>query len=336
MQRVAASDVVEKAQGRGKATGRKTVLKKPKAEDVVITHKETTNLEVNQEPCTAWQPDANDGVEVIVKREKRWSCNLSQRMLLLMDEWPIYVWTRYGHQLLARVSIQAGKLLLVSGNCDEADKMYENAWHILGMKSEPTPFALQCREQPSIPEQTKSFYPVEEAGLLYHRSHLYLLRILIRGCIMEDTMSSQWLYRAFNQSTQMPPLLRKISRLLSILHVPIECGGLRLFQKVNTCSTSEQAAYFHQVSVGAGSSQQHQAVLDSRLMSLLSDKDKGAGSMTLRVCLEEMQQALTVFPNQCWHVQVLSQRSRERGSLLCSLLYQPCRQRASLSIGTTR
>lgn len=293
VQEVAVSEVVRlaKAAPRGKAACRRSVSKLAKEvdQDLILSAAQVTQN--NDESTIIGELYSQNATGQLIVEKDKWSCVMRRVAFASMDEWIAYKWTRYCHQQLARVKMQTGKLYVELGDLDKAEDFYEHACYILGINAD----LLKLSAFPgsdSVLEPAKCNFPIEEAALLYHKSHLQLqIGDRVRG-----VLAINWLVHAFNLSTRSPPLLRKISKLLSILHVPAACGGPGLLQEADLSTMNERAAYFHQVSVGAGSRQQHLAVLDSRLMGLLSETDKGSASASLKVCLKKMQQALSVAP----------------------------------------
>ena len=293
VQEVAVSEVVTvvKAVPRGKAACKSSVSKQVKEVDQDINMKAAQVTTINEESIKSGELYSQNTTGELIAEKKNRSCVMRRVVFASMDEWIAYKWTRYCHQQLARVKMQTGKLYVELGDLDKAEEIYEHACYILGINADLLKLST-CPASDSVLEPATCNFPIEEATLLYHKSHLQLQI----GDHLRGVMAMNWLVHAFNLSTRTPPLLHKISKLLSILHVPIACGGPGLLQEVDASTMNERAAYFHQVSVGAGSRQQHLAVLDSRLMGLLSETDKGSASAALKICLGKMQQALSVAP----------------------------------------
>jgi separase len=237
----------------------------------------------------------------VPSQEDNLLCNHRLQAPSSMQSWTEYVWVKHCHQLLARLIIQTGKLEQGFGSTEKAAEMYLRAKCVLGISLEPLSATTSCSDLPqdffSSIQARKSPYPLEEAALLYHMSLLYLQRTQhsrSQGCDVGSFLPLAWLYQAFQLCSQIPPLLRKVARLLSLLHVPIVRGNFGLCRQDNMSGLKEQAAFFHQVSVGAGVQQQHLAVLDTRLAGLLSETDKALHYGSLKCCLQQMQQALSV------------------------------------------
>ncbi|CAM6035438.1 unnamed protein product [Sphagnum compactum] len=237
----------------------------------------------------------------VPSQEDNLLCNHRLQAPSSMQSWTEYVWVKHSHQLLARLIIQTGKLEQGFGSTEKAAEMYLQAKCVLGISLEPLSATTSCSDLPqdffSSIQARKSPYPLEEAALLYHMSLLYLQRMQhsrSQGCDVGNFLPLAWLYQAFQLCSQIPPLLRKVARLLSLLHVPIVRGNFGLCRHDNMSRLKEQAAFFHQVSVGAGVQQQHLAVLDTRLAGLLSETDKALHYGSLKCCLQQMQQALSV------------------------------------------
>ncbi|CAK9258732.1 unnamed protein product, partial [Sphagnum jensenii] len=237
----------------------------------------------------------------VPSQEDNLLCNHRLQAPSSMQSWTEYVWVKHCHQLLARLIIQTGKLEQGFGSTEKAAEMYLRAECVLGISLEPLSATTSCSDLPqdffSSIQARKSPYPLEEAALLYHMSLLYLQRMQhsrSQGCDVGSFLPLAWLYQAFQLCSQIPPLLRKVARLLSLLHVPIVRGNFGLCRQDNMSGLKEQAAFFHQVSVGAGVQQQHLAVLDTRLAGLLSETDKALHYGSLKCCLQQMQQALSV------------------------------------------
>jgi len=230
-------------------------------------------------------------------RKELVSCIVREASLSSMDKWTAYKWVKHCHQQLARVILQIGKVHVDVGNLDKVVEIFEHVSYLLGTQAgllnpctEYASYSFTC--------QSKSFFPLEEAALFYHKSLLQLRKIQSNssgGIHMEFVLPMNWLVHAYSLSSQAPPLLRKISGLLSILHVPIACGGLGLLHDLDSSCMRERAAFFHQVSIGAGSRQQHLAALDSKLLSLVSETEEPA-HISFMQCFSEMQKALAVAP----------------------------------------
>ena len=282
----------------GKAVRKRTLVKKCKAEDqeIILTDcpivgsklDEITPAEVNRQDST---------VKFESGRKELISCVVEKAFPASMDTWTAYMWVRHCHQILARVNVQIGKCLVEVGDLDKVVEMFEHASFLLGIQ---VGLLMPCTDYASYSfmNQSKSFFPVEEAALFYHKSLFQLQRIHSngdKGIHREHVLPMNWLVHAYSLSTQVPPLLRKISRLLTILHVPIACGGLGLLHNLDSPYMRERAAFFHQVSIGAGSRQQHLAVLDSKLLSLVSETEE-PGVFASKTCFSEMQKALAVAP----------------------------------------
>lgn len=246
---------------------------------------------------TIVEPEGHDHhANFTSNREELTSCVVRQASSESMDNWITYKWVNIFHQLLARVTVQMGKCYMEMGYPDKAVVVFQHASCLLNIQLD---LVNPCADYTSYSfmNRSKSLFPIEEAAFFYHKSLFQLQMIQSSGSAggVECVLPMNWLAHAYSLSTQAPPLLRKISRLLSILHVPITCGGLGLVHNLD-CSMRERAAFFHQVSIGAGCRQQHLSVLDSKLLSLASETQQEPTHISSRKCFEEMQNALAVAP----------------------------------------
>lgn len=283
----------------GKVVRKKTVVKKSKVDNQeIIVIDDDPVSDSKQDEITIVELDRQGFCATSTSgRKELMSCVVREAFLPSMDKWVAYKWVKHCHQQLARVIVQIGKFHVEVGDPDKVVEIFEHASYLLGIQ---TGLQNPCTDYASYSFicQRKSFFPLEEAALFYHKSLLQLRRIQSNGSEgihMEYVLPMNWLVHAYSLSTQAPPLLRKISGLLSILHVPIACGGLGLLHNLDSSCMRERAAFFHQVSIGAGSRQQHLAVLDSKFLSLVSETEEPA-HISFMQCFSEMQKALAVAP----------------------------------------
>ncbi|KAG0632141.1 hypothetical protein M758_1G307400 [Ceratodon purpureus] len=282
----------------GKIARKRTLIKKCKVEEQESVLADVSIAGSKQDGIVPAEVDTQDaGASFISCRKELMSCVVRQAFGASMDNWTACKWVKHCHQQLARVNVQIGKFHVEAGNLDKVVEMFEHASFLLGIQ---VGLLIPCTDYASYSfmDQAKSVFPIEEAALLYHKSLLQIQKLQSNGgdgIYTENVLPMNWLVHAYSLSTEVPPLLRKISRLLSILHVPIACGGLGLLHNLDSSCMRERAAFFHQVSIGAGSRQQHLAVLDSKLLSLASGTE-GPEHFALQKCFSEMQNALVVAP----------------------------------------
>jgi hypothetical protein len=289
---------VVKSVDAGKVVRKRTLIKNSKVENQESTLTDLPIVSSKEDGILSAEVDTQDsGAKFLSGRKELMSCIIRQASLASMDNWTACKWVKHCHQNLARVNVQIGKFHVEVGDFDKVVEVFEHASLLLGIQ---VGLLVPCTDYASYSfmDQRKSLFPIEEAALFYHKSLLQLQKIQSNGgdgIYTEYVLPMNWLVHAYSLSTQVPPLLRKISRLLSILHVPIACGGLGLLHNLDSSCMGERAAFFHQVSIGAGSKQQHLAVLDSKLLTLASRTD-GPEHFAVHKCFSEMQKALAVAP----------------------------------------
>ncbi|XP_057825408.2 separase isoform X2 [Cryptomeria japonica] len=191
------------------------------------------------------------------------------------------------------------RLLLQIGKCHETSREFLKAYEIMLQNSSLLFFHIDglpclcsfvngyhCQQKCSgwkIPVDILLF---ERAALLYHISWLSLQKNLpalswTQCCGSSENLRSfviGWLHHAFFICNQMPALLRKVSILLAIVHMPFALGGLFSAPEdyISNLSGSHWSAYFHQASLGTTLREEHLAVLDAKLASQNSDRSEFA------------------------------------------------------------
>ncbi|GLJ31010.1 hypothetical protein SUGI_0619970 [Cryptomeria japonica] len=210
------------------------------------------------------------------------------------------------------------RLLLQIGKCHETSGEYVKAYEIMLQNSSLLFFHIDglpclcsfvnghhCQQKcPGwrIPVDILLF---ERAALLYHISWFSLKKNLpalswTQCCSSYENLRSfvtGWLHHAFFICNQMPALLKKVSILLAIVHMPLALGGLFSVPEdyINNLSGTHWSAYFHQASLGTTLRQEHLAVLDAKLASQDSDTSEHNNS---RDVIERVQQALRLTPDK--------------------------------------
>lgn len=294
---VGVAPVVKPVNG-GKIVRKRAVVKKSKVENQDIILIDVPVVDSKQGDVIPAELDKQDfNAKLISGRKGLMSCVVRQALLTSMDKWTAYKWVKHCHQQLARVYVQIGKCHLEVGDLDKVVEMFEHSSFLLGIQ---VGLLIPCTDYASYSfmDQSRSFFAIEEAALFYQKSLLQLQKVQpngVEGIHTEHVLPMNWLVHAYSLTTEVPPLLRKISRLLSILHVPIASGGLGLLHNLDSSCMRERAAFFHQVSIGAESRQQHLAVLDSKLLSLPSETEEPE-HFALKKCLAEMEKTLAVAP----------------------------------------
>ncbi|MCO5594401.1 hypothetical protein L7F22_048431 [Adiantum nelumboides] len=230
------------------------------------------------------------------------SCRAQEKRFSLQN----WIYNRYvlcGRRLLARVFLQKGKCLIDVASPHEVHIQFfraltvlgEGDWSVLEPSCPSPPCGLEC-----LAIGASKHLGIEEGSLYYHIG-MYALRQETcnspRGgcCLFESigvSTASKWLYHAFFLCREMPLLLCKVARIIAILHVPKDLGGpfdcfFEGFQ------SSRTAPFFHQLSLGATTRQQHISTLDTRK----SEKLKIPESNDAGQSIDEMQEALRVCPS---------------------------------------
>ncbi|KAL3692477.1 hypothetical protein R1sor_006128 [Riccia sorocarpa] len=222
--------------------------------------------------------------------------------LVSAEDMPTRTWSHHVRKLLVRICLQGGKCLVHLGQLNEAVEVYRNAVSTL----------YACCSSCLSQDSTCSSAPAEEGVVLYHLSRLVLLIDQNDESLGQRTKSSRprsdkmridkletinRLYRAYNLCHQVPPILRKIAKLLAILYAVLPRGNPVLKPGLISSGLEavELAAYFHQISLGTTLRQQHLAALDSKV----SEKHLNSqppSSPPSRDCIYNMQRALRIVP----------------------------------------
>ncbi|KAH7299924.1 hypothetical protein KP509_24G035800 [Ceratopteris richardii] len=201
-----------------------------------------------------------------------------------LQKWIHNQWVQRARCLLARIFLQKGKCFI---GVAESHVVHTQFYKALGVirgcnwtfLESSCPSSL-CRVECVVSKSLKD-HKIEEGCILYHLG-IFILReqicnnLRIGCCDLECVDVSiilSWLHHAFVLCKDIPLLLQKVARILAILHVPKDMGGLfdRLL-KPNFQST-KKAAYFHQLSLGPTVRQQHISLLDARKLEIFKSSD---------------------------------------------------------------
>ncbi|KAL2635365.1 hypothetical protein R1flu_006844 [Riccia fluitans] len=275
----------------------------PPKELLVRTKTTRRSTKVKKESVTN-PADEADMLDAKLVDEGRCHTNqvMASRGIISAEDMPHHTWSHHIRKLLARVFLQRGKCLVHLGQLREAVEVYRSA--VSGLYASCSACLLD--------ELACSSAPVEEGVVLYHMSRLLLLmdqsdesvrqrrRSCRPGCEelgIHKLETINRLYRAYNLCNQVPPILRKIAKLLAVLYVALPHGNPLLKPGLISSGLEpvELAAYFHQISLGTTLRQQHLAALDSKasekhLNSQLSSRPSSSD------CIYSMQRALRIVP----------------------------------------
>lgn len=250
---------------------------------------------------------------------RRKSCLLhgssSMKKQSSLYEWLDHKWIAYSRRLIARILVAKGKCLQ---NLASAHEVHTQFYRALAALKDGDLSVLKSSDSSSLcgteclSTKVSNFSTIEEGCALYHISIFALKqgsskRSRVGCCCFESVEMnkvSQWLCHAFMLCREMPPLLCKVARLLAILHVPKDLGGPFDCSFIDGSQSSRAAPYFHQISLGATTRQQHLSALDARKAS---ERSKISDLFDAGLSIDEMQQALRIGPSTTRDLQLVLQ-----------------------------
>ncbi|KAJ7538555.1 hypothetical protein O6H91_11G054000 [Diphasiastrum complanatum] len=232
--------------------------------------------------------------------------------------------------ILNAAIIQPNRIVMTSGTCSVLSERSQLAsfstildWSCHKLEKCARRMMARILIQKDLYERNWSFHATEEAVILYHMSWLALWKRHVNArsshcCLADDpgTRPLAWLRRAFHLCSEIPAVLKKVSSLLAILHIPKLNWATSMHPRCSISELQELGAFFHQLSVGTVVRQQQLMWLNSKMAALSMDNDTDSRCSRMKMYMNDMWESLRVKKSFEVHQSSLS---KEIASTVCCI-----------------